>query len=661
MATMRKFSALCVLLIVLISACSDPDEAPTPTVLAPTQVMPTDRPSIVGSPTMVPTATRAPEETAAVPPPITPVILPTETRISTDGATASPPPSPAPGGQVAPGRTGLRLRSQPTENSRILRNLQELTPVTIIGRTADNQWLSVITNAGDGGWVIASYIELSVDINTIPVIDASQQVAALPEIGAGGSGVAAQVIAEGDGLRLRALPSTNAAILTTLPELTPVDILGRTQDNAWLQVRTPNNSVGWVMSQYLQVGGSLDLVPIPAEASVPTPVSFSAPSVASVGSPISGITSNSTQIFRRGQSFGNRANVFSKVGDSITATGHFMYSFGWGRYNLHDYAYYQDVISYFSGTTARESNSFANGSLAAKPYWSSATVLDPASAEAGTCQPGEMPLVCEYRIVRPSVALIMIGTNDIGRSSPEQFQANLQTIVQISMDMGVIPVLSTLPPRPGNASETTLFNQIIISTAQGYDVPLWDLYTSMLKLPGNGLDPDGVHPSFVGGEYSNYDPSGDFTATNLQYGYPFRNLMGLQVLDAVWRQIIAPNAGGAVSVTGSNTDGLSGSYSAAAPSNNPGVVLPGTTCPGAPITRLAVGGTGRVTPGEANNFRAEPSRSSALIGKIPPGESFTILQGPSCSDNITYWQVNYNGTVGWTGEGTGNEYWLEPG
>jgi hypothetical protein len=76
--------------------------------------------------------------------------------------------------------------------------------------------------------------------------------------------------------------------------------------------------------------------------------------------------------------------------------------------------------------------------------------------------------------------------------------------------------------------------------------------------------------------------------------------------------------------------------------------------------RLKVGGNGRVTPGDPNNFRDGPSLSAKDIGDIPGGASFSILAGPVCANNMAWWQVNYNGQVGWTSEGSGNTYWLEP-
>jgi len=39
---------------------------------------------------------------------------------------------------------------------------------------------------------------------------------------------------------------------------------------------------------------------------------------------------------------------------------------------------------------------------------------------------------------------------------------------------------------------------------------------------------------------------------------------------------------------------------------------------------------------------------------------FTVLDGPWCGDEHLWWQVNYNDKIGWTAEGEGSVYWLEP-
>lgn len=85
-------------------------------------------------------------------------------------------------------------------------------------------------------------------------------------------------------------------------------------------------------------------------------------------------------------------------------------------------------------------------------------------------------------------------------------------------------------------------------------------------------------------------------------------------------------------------------------------------CPGFMYSRLYVGGYGAVTydPPYPNRLRTSYSFNSVTIGLIPVGGVFKVLQGPVCSEGTAWWYVNYNGVVGWTAEGQGNVYWLEP-
>jgi hypothetical protein len=79
--------------------------------------------------------------------------------------------------------------------------------------------------------------------------------------------------------------------------------------------------------------------------------------------------------------------------------------------------------------------------------------------------------------------------------------------------------------------------------------------------------------------------------------------------------------------------------------------------------RLVPGGTGRVLPGPANALRSTPGTGpgSTVIGEIPSGGVFTVIGGPQCgNDNRVWWHVSYNGVAGWTAEGEGGTYWLEP-
>lgn len=83
-------------------------------------------------------------------------------------------------------------------------------------------------------------------------------------------------------------------------------------------------------------------------------------------------------------------------------------------------------------------------------------------------------------------------------------------------------------------------------------------------------------------------------------------------------------------------------------------------CAGFMNSRLTPNSLGLVTPGAANNMRANPSANAALIGEIPGSEVFIVLDGPVCAENMAWWQVNYKGLIGWTAEGQGTDYWLQP-
>jgi hypothetical protein len=162
-------------------------------------------------------------------------------------------------------------------------------------------------------------------------------------------------------------------------------------------------------------------------------------------------------------------------------------------------------------------------------------VINPgANFVPGMCSANERPIECEYRLVKPSVALIMIGTNDVRYTSAAEYQAQMRLIIQISLDRGVIPVLSTIPPlhRDWAVSRVEVLNGIIVGLAREYDIPLWDYWSALQGLPNDGLSTDGVHPSVYTGH------AADFSQDYIQAGYTVRNLLALEALDAVWRAAV---------------------------------------------------------------------------------------------------------------------------
>lgn len=90
-------------------------------------------------------------------------------------------------------------------------------------------------------------------------------------------------------------------------------------------------------------------------------------------------------------------------------------------------------------------------------------------------------------------------------------------------------------------------------------------------------------------------------------------------------------------------------------------------CPAPPAgitymqTRLSTGIQARVQPGLPNRVRAEPSTTGAITGEIPGSGIFTVLNGPTCDvEGYVWWEIDYDGFRGWTSEGRGGTYFIEP-
>jgi hypothetical protein len=254
-------------------------------------------------------------------------------------------------------------------------------------------------------------------------------------------------------------------------------------------------------------------------------------------------------LFAQGQQMGNQPDVFSKVGDSITAMPFYLNPLGDPGFDPTNPAFVgshtdlSSTIELYRSFSADDqgNNSFTHASWAATPGWTSADVLNPAHnlapARAMFCLPTESPLQSELRLTRPSVALIMIGTNDLLLGvNPEVYRANLTAIVYQTVAAGVIPVLSSIPDIGANqayfAPRVAAFNQVISEVAAATSVPFLDYHLGMQLLPNQGIGFDTVHPSVYPGG------SGFLTDVALNYGFNVRNFLTVEVLDKIQRVVV---------------------------------------------------------------------------------------------------------------------------
>lgn len=86
-------------------------------------------------------------------------------------------------------------------------------------------------------------------------------------------------------------------------------------------------------------------------------------------------------------------------------------------------------------------------------------------------------------------------------------------------------------------------------------------------------------------------------------------------------------------------------------------------CPATMVSQLTpeISQVGRVRPGDAGQrMRERPTLSGTMLGVIPAGSIFRVLEGPECADGYAWWKVYHNGITGWTAEAQRTVYWIEP-
>jgi uncharacterized protein YraI len=141
----------------------------------------------------------------------------------------------------------VNVRSGPGTQYTILDQIRANDALDITGQLADGTWLRVNFN-GQEGWVMASLFKVTGDLTTAPEatagstavlrVTANQQVMNdLRDI----------IVITRVNANLRAAPSLDADVLQIVPFNMKFTVAGRTVDNKWVQVVSPDLS-GWISS-----------------------------------------------------------------------------------------------------------------------------------------------------------------------------------------------------------------------------------------------------------------------------------------------------------------------------------------------------------------------------------------------------------------------------
>jgi hypothetical protein len=256
------------------------------------------------------------------------------------------------------------------------------------------------------------------------------------------------------------------------------------------------------------------------------------------------------KIAARGELVGNRPDVFAKIGDSITASPSFLQALACRRPQLGEWSELRETVEFFGRTPVPPgseeaacpvSDSYSRVGVAAVPGWRAVDALSRLEASPECL---DLPAVsCELGLTRPSVALIMFGTNDLTEFNAPAFRRNLAHVARLVSGAGTIPVLSTIPPRRRwpFSQRVLRFNAEIAALAENRALPLWNFWRQMTepRVTNQGLGEDGVHPSALCPPCTAID----FRPEGLRQGYTLRNLGALRVLDRL-RRSGALGAGG---------------------------------------------------------------------------------------------------------------------
>jgi hypothetical protein len=219
-----------------------------------------------------------------------------------------------------------------------------------------------------------------------------------------------------------------------------------------------------------------------------------------------------------------RDDVFSKVGDSNTVNTSYLSCFAGAQVDLAGRASLEPALAHFKTGRVDATSPFERVSLAATVGWSAGASL------AGT----PSPLQQELDAAQPRFATVMFGTNDVGAMDPFTYGRNLFTIVDTLTAQGVVPIVSSVPPRDDSATAdawVARYNLVARGVAQARRVPFVDLHRELLATPAHGLGADGVHLNvFLSGGARGCV----LTSAGLGFGHNARNLATLEALSRTW-------------------------------------------------------------------------------------------------------------------------------
>ena len=234
-----------------------------------------------------------------------PVSLPTltPTAAATPTAPTGPKQPPAPFTNELPANApavvvtfleGVNARASASTDAKVIIVVPQNAALRAVGRSADNQWVEVTLPDGQMAWVFRNTVQTVGAIDALPIGGPGQTPAAsaaTPPVvvtppAAGAVATTAAVITpttttpiiqptptptQPTGptatvndilVAVYPAPTTAQSSIAALSRGTVLSATGRSANNDWIQVRSPDGSVGWVSAASVQLSVSVDTLPV---------------------------------------------------------------------------------------------------------------------------------------------------------------------------------------------------------------------------------------------------------------------------------------------------------------------------------------------------------------------------------------------------------------
>jgi hypothetical protein len=250
-------------------------------------------------------------------------------------------------------------------------------------------------------------------------------------------------------------------------------------------------------------------------------------------------------IVASGTASGRVLGRMGQIGDSITESSAYFRNAILGgptsNETGHDYASIRSWLAY-SGTQPADGSSFYNNY--GKDYhwgnssgWNLLEAIQAGHPSRGVLQ-GDLGVPGQY-----SWVLIMFGTNDIDSFwNPTIWKPMYHDFIQGYIDLGVVPVLSTIPPEQAHIGDNNVqeANEVVKQLAAEMQIPWVDYYSLILHFQpvnwvGTLIGNDGTHPSAgTGGQGFSQ------TAQSSTDGYALRTKLTLDMAEKL-RTIVFDN------------------------------------------------------------------------------------------------------------------------